>query len=87
MELFSAMNISKQFSGHKALDQVNIAIPEGSIYGLLGPNGAGKQHLSGLSTRSSPPMKVNSFLREGNFSQMTSITSVIFLKNGDYIKK
>jgi ABC-2 type transport system ATP-binding protein len=42
MELFSAMNISKQFSGHKALDKVNIAIPEGSIYGLLGPNGAGK---------------------------------------------
>jgi len=42
MELFSALNISKQFSGHKALDNVNIAIPEGSIYGLLGPNGAGK---------------------------------------------
>lgn len=42
MELFSAQNISKQFSGHKALDRVNIEIPEGSIYGLLGPNGAGK---------------------------------------------
>ena len=42
MELFSALNISKQFSGHKALDKVNISIPEGSIFGLLGPNGAGK---------------------------------------------
>ena len=42
MELFSALNVSKQFSGHKALDKVNISIPEGSIFGLLGPNGAGK---------------------------------------------
>jgi len=42
MDIFSAQNISKQFSGHKALDKVNIAIPEGSIFGLLGPNGAGK---------------------------------------------
>ena len=42
MELFSALNISKQFSGHRALDKVNISIPEGSIFGLLGPNGAGK---------------------------------------------
>ncbi|MCX6283975.1 MAG: ATP-binding cassette domain-containing protein [Bacteroidetes bacterium] len=42
MDIFSAHNISKQFSGHKALDQVSIAIPQGSIFGLLGPNGAGK---------------------------------------------
>ncbi|MCX6281598.1 MAG: ATP-binding cassette domain-containing protein [Bacteroidetes bacterium] len=42
MDIFSALNISKQFSGHLALDRVNIAIPEGSIFGLLGPNGAGK---------------------------------------------
>jgi ABC-2 type transport system ATP-binding protein len=42
MELFSALNISKQFSGHRALDKVSISIPEGSIFGLLGPNGAGK---------------------------------------------
>ena len=42
MELFSAQNISKHFSGHTALDKVNISIPEGSIFGLLGPNGAGK---------------------------------------------
>jgi len=42
MDIFSAQNISKQFSGHKALDKVSISIPEGSIFGLLGPNGAGK---------------------------------------------
>jgi ABC-2 type transport system ATP-binding protein len=40
--LFEATNIHKQYAGHKALDGVGIAVPEGSIYGLLGPNGAGK---------------------------------------------
>ncbi|MEI6455331.1 MAG: ABC transporter ATP-binding protein [bacterium] len=45
MELFSANNITKQFSGHRALDQVSIQVKEGSIFGLLGPNGAGKTTL------------------------------------------
>ena len=30
------------FKSFKALDQVNLNVPEGSIYGFLGPNGAGK---------------------------------------------
>jgi ABC-2 type transport system ATP-binding protein len=42
MELLSAVNITKQYAAHKALDRVTIRIPENSIFGLLGPNGAGK---------------------------------------------
>jgi ABC-2 type transport system ATP-binding protein len=42
MELLSAVNITKQYAAHKALDKVTIRIPENSIFGLLGPNGAGK---------------------------------------------
>jgi len=45
MDLFSATNITKQYAAHKALDQVSIQVPEGSIFGLLGPNGAGKTTL------------------------------------------
>lgn len=30
------------FKDFKALDQINLNVPEGSIYGFLGPNGAGK---------------------------------------------
>ncbi len=37
-----AKEIVKDYSGHRALDGLNISVPEGSIYGLLGPNGAGK---------------------------------------------
>jgi ABC-2 type transport system ATP-binding protein len=42
MDIINAVNISKQFAAHKALDSVNITVPENSIFGLLGPNGAGK---------------------------------------------
>ncbi|MEI6434370.1 MAG: ABC transporter ATP-binding protein [Bacteroidota bacterium] len=45
MNLFSARAVSKQYANHKALDEVSIAVPEGSIFGLLGPNGAGKTTL------------------------------------------
>lgn len=38
-------NIVKQYSNHRALDDVSIAAPRGSIFGLLGPNGAGKTSL------------------------------------------
>jgi len=42
MKLLEARDIVKQFSNHLALNKVNLAVDEGSIYGLLGPNGAGK---------------------------------------------
>lgn len=45
MELLKAQNIVKQYSNHRALDDVSISIPKQSIYGLLGPNGAGKTTL------------------------------------------
>ena len=45
MALFHTENVSKQYSGHLALDKVSIEVPEQSIFGLLGPNGAGKTSL------------------------------------------
>lgn len=45
MDILQVNNISKSFTNHKALDDVSLSIPEGSIYGLLGPNGAGKTTL------------------------------------------
>ena len=37
-----ARGLVKRFDGFTAVDGVDIAVPEGSIYGILGPNGAGK---------------------------------------------
>jgi ABC-2 type transport system ATP-binding protein len=35
-------SLVRQFNGLTAVDQVDLEIPEGEIYGFLGPNGAGK---------------------------------------------
>lgn len=35
-------NVTKAFKAHKALDNVDMTINKGSVYGLLGSNGAGK---------------------------------------------
>ena len=51
MDLIRIENITKRYSGHTALDNVSLSIPEGSIYGLLGPNGAGKTTLLRIINR------------------------------------
>ena len=45
MDLFSAQEVSKSYSDFKALSEVSISVPAGTVFGLLGPNGAGKTTL------------------------------------------
>ena len=45
MDILTVDNVSKTYTGHKALDSVSLSVPEGTVYGLLGPNGAGKTTL------------------------------------------
>jgi ABC-2 type transport system ATP-binding protein len=40
-----AKGVTKRYTHHTALDNVDLTIPDKSIYGLLGPNGAGKTTL------------------------------------------
>ncbi len=37
--------LTKQFERHIAVNEVDLEIPEGEVYGLIGPNGAGKTSL------------------------------------------
>ncbi|GAA4816620.1 ATP-binding cassette domain-containing protein [Litoribaculum gwangyangense] len=43
--LLEVHEVSKNFGDFKALNDVSITVPKGSIFGLLGPNGAGKTTL------------------------------------------
>ena len=43
--ILEAKNIEKKYGHFKALDNLNLHIPKGAIYGLIGKNGAGKTTL------------------------------------------
>jgi ABC-2 type transport system ATP-binding protein len=51
LDILVAEHISKYYSKHIALEDVNINIPRQSIFGLLGPNGAGKTTLIRIITQ------------------------------------
>ena len=40
--ILRAENLTKKYGQHTALNNLNVEIPRGSLFGLLGPNGAGK---------------------------------------------
>lgn len=42
MPLFEARNIRKRFGSRVVLENVSLAVEEGSVHGIMGPNGAGK---------------------------------------------
>ncbi len=47
-----AKGLCKSFDGFRALDGLELRVPQGAVYGLVGPNGAGKstfiRHLAGI---------------------------------------
>lgn len=58
-------NLSRRFGDKKALDNVSLTIPRGSVYGLIGGNGAGKttllKHVTGMLAPQSGSVKVFGF--------------------------
>ena len=51
MNFIDVNSVVKQYDGHLALDNVDLHVPQGCIYGLLGPNGAGKTSLIRIINR------------------------------------
>ena len=42
MNVLTIQGLSKAFGGQKIIDNLNMTVPEGSIFGFIGQNGAGK---------------------------------------------
>jgi len=42
MSVIKAVNLTRKFGDHAAVNDLNLDIPEGEIFGLVGPDGAGK---------------------------------------------
>lgn len=50
MALLDVKNLSISFGGLRAVDDFNIQVEQGQLYGLIGPNGAGKTTVFNLLT-------------------------------------
>lgn len=66
--------LNKSFNDIKALEDVNMHVKKGSIYGLVGENGAGKttliKHIMGIYKQDSGEIKIdNESIYENNYSK------------------
>lgn len=50
MALLEAINVGISFGGLRAVDEFNLKIEKGELYGLIGPNGAGKTTIFNMLT-------------------------------------
>lgn len=61
--MIEVRNVIKEFDGFRALDNLSMTVPTGSVYGLVGPNGAGKstiiRHLTGIYRQDSGEILVD----------------------------
>ncbi len=71
-------NIIKNFGDFRALNNVSIEVPEGSIFGLLGPNGAGKTTLIRIINQITMPDQGKVYLG-GNELQPHDIQNIGYL--------
>jgi ABC-2 type transport system ATP-binding protein len=78
VNLIQAENVTKRFSGHTALENVSLTVPEKSIFGLLGPNGAGKTTLIRIINMITAPDEGH-ILFEGRHIQPDDISRIGYL--------
>ena len=70
-------NLTKQYPGVLAVDDVSLTVPEGTCFGLLGPNGAGKtttvEIIEGVTTATSGEVYYQGKIAGAKFRQEAGI--------------
>ena len=74
--MISTKNLTKKFENLTAVDNLNLEIKEGEIFGLLGPNGAGKTTTIFMLTTLKPPT-----------SGTATINNYDIVKDSDKVRK
>ncbi len=77
-DLLIVRNVIKQYGDYKALNNVTISVPRGSIYGLLGPNGAGKTTLMRIINQITAPDS-GELIFDGEKLQKNHITDIGYM--------
>ena len=78
MNILEVKHVTKQYATHKALNDVSLVVPKGSIFGLLGPNGAGKTSLIRIITQITQADKGEVFF-DGEFLKPEHIYQIGYL--------
>ena len=82
METIKTTNLTKKYGGLTAVDNVNLTINKGEIFGLLGPNGAGKtttlMMLSSLLKPTSGSAVINGFDTQGQSESVRESIGMVF---------
>ena len=69
--VLEAKGICKYFGGLKAVENVDMQVQKGDIFGIIGPNGAGKTTFFNMCTGIYAPTKGEIFLQGENITKMT----------------
>lgn len=81
MNAIETRGLVKSFKGFRAVDGLDLNVPEGSIYGFLGPNGAGKtttiKMLTGLSQPTGGSIRICG--REAVFGSLKNRSDIGYL--------
>ncbi|MEY8344959.1 ABC transporter ATP-binding protein [Niallia circulans] len=80
--IIETSNLTKKFGKFLAVEQVNLLVPKGGIYGFLGPNGAGKsttiRMLLGLIKETKGEVKVfNKSIKDDRIAILSRIGSMV----------
>lgn len=84
--ILSTNNLSKDYSGKKALNEVNINLESGKIVGLLGPNGSGKTTFMKLAAGLLRPTS-GEILIDGQKPGLYTKSIISYLPDRDYLFK